>query len=161
MKVFNTDSFHRPEFTRIRGRILRNYQAQQKKLLILISSGKTNPIEMLIHRRDVYEQIEKAINHYDIVMFLPFIGLIPVELVETYPFSQSVFSSFLSEEIIEKAISEALKFLKAKKYEELIVFNMDKEEVLENILTRIEIAIKNGVQRVKKLERIEDLKTIE
>jgi len=161
LKVFNTDSFHRPEFTRIRGRILRNYQAQQKKLLILISSGKTNPIEMLIHRRDVYEQIEKAINHYDIVMFLPFIGLIPVELVETYPFSQSVFSSFLSEEIIEKAISEALKFLKAKKYEELIVFNMDKEEVPENILTRIEIAIKNGVKRVKKLERIEDLKTIE
>ena len=82
-------SFYRPENIIHRKRLINNYRKPLKaeKLVLLEADYKTKPY----NRREIYTKIriEKPLNEkYHIAFYIPFLGVIPEELTETYPLSQ-------------------------------------------------------------------------
>ncbi len=157
LKIYDINSLSRPEFTRARKRILSNYVPQNNKLLIIVTSGKKNPLELLNSNKKLSEMIFRNIDKTDIVIYLPFFGLIPIELAETYPFSQFVFSSRISDELIQKTNKEINEFLIKMNYKEVTIFSIDQDEQSEILLS----SIRETIDKLIKDIRISSLNELE
>ena len=82
-------SFYRPENILHQKRLISNYSKPLKaeKLILLEADYKIKPY----NRREVYARIRigRAFNErHHIAFYIPFLGVIPEELTETYPLSQ-------------------------------------------------------------------------
>ncbi|MFW9852025.1 MAG: tRNA guanosine(15) transglycosylase TgtA [Candidatus Thorarchaeota archaeon] len=151
LKIFDENSFYRPELSKARTKILRNYSPKSSKLLILITSGKKNPLEIFKSNVKIKELIKEKIENMDIVFFLPFLGLVPVEVSETYPFSQFVFSLDLSDEIIHLAQDESLKFIRKMDYQEIEIYQIDPDNIPEQKYKSIYEFLEQNVKKIKSL----------
>ncbi len=151
LKIFNESSFYRPDLSKARKQILQNYSPKSSKLLILISSGKKNPLEIFKFNAKIRKLVKEKIENMDIVYFLPFLGLVPIELSETYPFSQFVFSLDLSEEILLLAKDETLKFIKKMDYQEIEIYLIDSDYIPEQKIQSIYDFLKQNVKKIKSL----------
>lgn len=144
LKIYDEDSFYRPEYTRARARLYRSFKPDSSKLVIIVSSGRKNPTEFLYSRPDIKKNITNLSNKYDFAFLVPFIGLLPVELVETFPFSQYVFSAVISEEMLSNLWFEVGTFIAKMKYEENILCSVGKEEETKDMLYFIQSKFKEG-----------------
>jgi len=149
LKIYDESSFYRPEFTKSRRRILSNYKPYSNKLCILTTSGKKNPLEFFNSNRKVKEIVATDIEEIDYTIYLPFFGLIPIELIETYPFSQYVFSGSISDNLIEKANSIAVDFIKKMNYQEIVIYSVDMDEQSELLSSTIKEVLGNQIKEIK------------
>ncbi|MHA1302412.1 MAG: tRNA guanosine(15) transglycosylase TgtA [Candidatus Heimdallarchaeaceae archaeon] len=133
VKIYDSNSFFRPELSKMRKKIIENYQPQKERLLVLLFSGARSPIEIFMYKKALKEKLEKKMKETDIVLFLPFIGLLPLELIETYPFSQFVFSKILSYDLINLAVEVSNNFIEKLNYKEVVIQNEDKENITEEM----------------------------
>ncbi len=125
LKVSGEDSFHRPEYSRGRKRIYDRYIPNNSKLVILISSGRNNPVEILNLRSELHESIKTRTDKMDFAFLIPFFGILPLELIETFPFSQYVFSAVISEGLLSNLESEIRNFLEKFQYQEIVLCPLD------------------------------------
>jgi 7-cyano-7-deazaguanine tRNA-ribosyltransferase len=153
LKIYDEKSFYRPELTRARKRILANYVSQSSNLVIFVSSGRKSPLEIINSNVKVRKMMKEQIEGTDFVIFLPFIGVVPTELAETYPFSQFVFSEILSVELMEKAKDEMMKFIMKNDYEVITICSVDSVEITE----KLEIEVSNLITKTSKKVRITEL----
>lgn len=144
LKVYDEDSFYRPEYTRARAQLYKTYQPKSSKLVIIVSSGNKNPTEFLNSRQDIKKEISNLSNNYDFSFLVPFIGLLPAELVETFPFSQYVFSSIVSEEMLNNLWFEISAFISKMGYKENIIITIGREEETEEWLVFIQNKFKES-----------------
>ncbi len=156
LKVYDEDSFYRPEYTRARTKLYRSFKPNSSKLVIIVSSGRKNPTEFLYSRPNIAKIITGLSEEYDFAFLVPFLGLLPVELVETFPFSQYVFSSVISEEMLRNLWFEISSFIAKMKYEENIICSVGNEEEVEDMLSYIqsqfkEITIPFKLKSIKEL----------
>ncbi len=151
LKIFNESSVYRSDLSKARKRILLNYSPKSSKLLILIASGKKNPLEIFRSNVKIRELVGEKIENMDVVYFLPFLGLVPIELSETYPFSQFVYSLDLSEETLLLAQDESLKFIKKMDYQKIEIYQIDPENILEQKVQSIYDFLKQNVKEIKSL----------
>ncbi len=149
LKIYDESSFYRPEFTKSRKRILSNFKPHNNKLCILVTSGKKNPLEFFNANRKVKDFVTTNIEEIDFTILLPFFGLIPIELIETYPFSQYVFSGILSNELLEKANSVVLDFIKTMQYQEIVICSVDMEEYSKLLVSRIKEVLGNQINKIE------------
>ncbi len=137
LKISGEDSFYRPEYSRGRKRIYERYSPNNSKIVILISSGRNNPVEILNLRIELKNSIKSKTNEMDFAFLIPFIGILPLELIETYPFSQYVFSAVLSEGLLSKLELEIERFLEIFPYQEVVLCPLDdwdnSKVLIENI----------------------------
>ena len=61
----------------------------------------------------------------DVAFLIPFFGIIPLELIETFPFSQYVFSAVLTESLLSKLELEIDNFLENFRYQEVDLCLLD------------------------------------
>ena len=151
LKIFNESSFYRSDLSKARKKILQNYSPKSSKLLVLIASGKKNPLEIFRSNVKIRNLVREKIEKMDIVYFLPFLGLVPIELSETYPFSQFVYSLDLSEETLLLAQNESLKFIKEMDYQEIEIYQIDPENILEQKFQSIYDFLKQNFKKIKSL----------
>jgi len=144
LKVYDEDSFYRPEYTRARTQLYKTFQPKNSNLVILISSGQKNPTEFLYSRQDLKKLILSLSDKYDFAFLVPFIGLLPIELVETFPFSQYVFSSIISEEMLNSLWFEVSTFISKMKYNQHIICPIGNEEEAEEMAAYIQLKLKNS-----------------
>lgn len=137
LKLFDAFSFHRPELTKIRKQIYSNFNQKSDKLTIFVVSGRRNPLEILNLRQNMKEYEKQNSEISDMAFLLPFIGLVPIELSETYPVSQFVSSSVINKELIEKSIKEVSKFLELTQYSKIIVCPVDSENLPEYLISSL------------------------
>jgi len=149
LKIFNESSFYRSDLSKARKKILQNYYPKSSKLLILITSGKKNPLEISKSNIKIREIIEEKIKNMDIAYFLPFLGLVPIELSETYPFSQFVFSVDLSDDILLLAKEESLRFIQKMEYQEIEIYLTDSGDISDQKLRSIYEFLKTNVKKIK------------
>ncbi len=136
IKIYTSDSFYRPELTKSRKRILSTFRPNSTKLLIIPLRGNRSPIEIIMYNRRLKDVINNTTCERDIALFLPFIGLIPVELLETFPFSQFVFSNVITKDLIELSAEKATEFILKMNYKEVEIdysFITIEEEYKEDI----------------------------
>ena len=151
LKIYDEYSYFRPEFTRARTRILTNFNPQSKKLLLLLTSGRKNPIELLYARENIREIIKRELNNMDIGIFIPFIGILPIELIETFPFSQYIFSNVVSKDMIDLVSNDVEIFIKEMNYQEIKLCYVDLEESFKQKMQPIEDRISKIVQNVQQV----------
>ncbi|MHA1686878.1 MAG: tRNA guanosine(15) transglycosylase TgtA [Candidatus Heimdallarchaeaceae archaeon] len=122
IKIYDDLSIYRPELTRIKQKIIDNYIPNGKSLFVISISDQLPPIE-LIKTKNIREKIDNAIQHqYDIALFIPFFGIVPLGLAETFPFSQFVFSDIITPAMMETIQSYSETFLKSKEYDNVILW---------------------------------------
>ncbi len=144
LKIYDEDSFYRPEYTRARTQMYDSFKPKSSKLVILISSGWKNPTEFLYSRPDVKKFVTETSNEYDFAFLVPFIGLLPIELSETFPFSQYVFSSVISEEMLSNLWFETVTFIAKMKYDKHIICQIEKQEEAKDLFSFIQSKFKEN-----------------
>lgn len=152
LKIYDESSFYRPELTRARKQILKNYVAKNSNLVIFVCSGRKSPLEVVNSNIKIRKILKEKTEDGDYVFFLPFIGAIPIELAETYPFSQFVFSEVLTAEIIKKASKEVMKFIKKNDYESIKISSVDSMEISEKLRSLISDLIENYSKKINLVE---------
>ncbi|MHA1407344.1 MAG: tRNA guanosine(15) transglycosylase TgtA [Candidatus Heimdallarchaeaceae archaeon] len=138
IKLYDQISFYRPELTRARRKILSCYTQNNRNLSLLVSSGKRNPLETLILHPSLQRYFEENRQISDFVFFLPFLGAIPIELVETFPFSQYVFSGIISSELIAKSMNELAKLVEKTEYKNIEIILIDTNDIPEQLIIQLE-----------------------
>ena len=152
LKIYDEKSFCRPELTRARKRIQSDYVLNSSNLVILVSSGKKSPLEIINSNIKIRKMLKEQIIEKDFVIFLPFIGVVPIELAETYPFSQFVFSEILSVDLMEKAKDEMMKFIIKNDYEDITICSVDSEEISKELEVKISSLLKEKSKEVQLME---------
>jgi 7-cyano-7-deazaguanine tRNA-ribosyltransferase len=142
LKIYDEISFYRPELSKVRRRIYEKYSTNSSKLIILISSGKRNPMEILNRKTSIRKIIDTQINQLDFAVFLPFMGLVPIELVETFPFSQFVFSSSLTAGLLKLSSQEVLRFIEKMNYNNIQISLLDNDNISKQLLNLISDLLK-------------------
>jgi len=133
LKIYDDKSFHRPELTRVRKRILENYNPENPNLDIFVCSGRKSPIELINSNTKIRSILKAGKESKDYAIFLPFVGVIPVGLAETFPFSQFVSSEVLNSELVEKVSEEVKKFILKNKYRLVSIITVDSIELSEKL----------------------------
>ena len=105
--------------------------------MILVASGNRNPIEILNRKKSIRGIIDNQINHLDFAVFLPFIGLVPIELVETFPFSQFVFSSSLTAGLLQLSSQEVLRFIEKLNYQNMQICLLEDDNASKKLVDLI------------------------
>ncbi|MCE7738685.1 MAG: tRNA-guanine transglycosylase, partial [Candidatus Heimdallarchaeota archaeon] len=145
LKISGEDSFYRPEYSKGRKRVYTRYTPNNSKVIFLISSGRNNPVELLNLRSELEDLIKSKTDEMDFAFLIPFFGLLPLELIETYPFSQYVFSAVLSEGLLDNLKPEIEKFLEIFQYKEIVLCPLDTWENSEILIKHIkEILIRKN-----------------
>jgi 7-cyano-7-deazaguanine tRNA-ribosyltransferase len=152
LKIYDEKSFHRPELTRARKKILENFKPKSSILDILVCSGRKSPIELINSNTKIRKILKEKSENKDYVIFLPFVGLVPIELTETFPFSQFVFSEVLNSEIIKKANEEVKKFIMKNGYKSIIITTVDSIGLSEKLKNLIEGFFKDSLGEIKVFE---------
>ncbi|MCG3223018.1 MAG: tRNA guanosine(15) transglycosylase TgtA [Candidatus Heimdallarchaeota archaeon] len=156
LKIFDEFSYYRPEFTRSRRKIIENFSPQSNQMLLFLTSGRKNPIELLFANENLKKIIQQESEKVDVGIFLPFIGVLPSELIETFPFSQYVFSNVISKNLMELVNIDVERFIKEMKYEKIILCHVDSGKEFMNHIKTTENLIYKTVKEVQ-LTSLKDL----
>lgn len=106
--MFDKNSLKRPEVLR-HEKFLSSYVPKSKKAVIICDKNISN----LAKDADVY-------------YLIPFYGLVPKNLIETFPYSQTEFPKELEDEAIKYMIEKLNEFLRDKKYENVEFIGCEK-----------------------------------
>ena len=128
LKVFDDLSTFRPELTRASRKIHEDYTPTKSKLTIYVISGYVSPIELL-SKLEKKDKLSIKFMEADVALFIPFFGLVPLELAESYPFSQFVFSGVISKEKYNEIIQSSVDFVIQKGYKLITIESLEKTEL--------------------------------
>ena len=141
--LYDTLSLNRPEVVRHRRRILTKYVPPKFFERALIIFGLE---EKPLTRTQIYDEIrkEEKLQKLHILTFMPYFGLIPEELAETYPLSQH--EKEYDEEVLKESINDVLSYLLKHrgKYSSVIFVILQKnlEEQVLNLARKLKDTIK-------------------
>ena len=96
--------------------------------------------------------MKRELKEKDVGIFIPFIGILPVELVETFPFSQYVFSNVIKEELIDLVSKDVKSFITKNRYEKIRLYYLDSDIHYKQKMNKIESLIKQLVQDVQTID---------
>ncbi|MHA1396988.1 MAG: hypothetical protein ACTSSF_04715, partial [Candidatus Heimdallarchaeaceae archaeon] len=94
--------------------------------------------ETLILHPSLQRYFEENRQISDFVFFVAFLGAIPIELVETFPFSQYVFSGIISSELIAKSMNELAKLVEKTEYKNIEIILIDTNDIPEQLIIQLE-----------------------
>ncbi len=143
LKLFNTYSFRRPELTKARNKVVENYSQKNKNIVLIIISGDPNPIIKIKQDQQIMEYISDYCTEKDIFILIPYLGIIPVGLIETYPFTQSIFSGIITNELIDNVIENATQFIMKNNYQKIEILNKDQKNISNSIFNKIKNSLED------------------
>lgn len=127
---FDETSFSRPEILR-HYKFLDSLQKHNRNAVIICGDNLTVPV---INDSKVRRILLKRYSDSDIYVALPFYGLIPAMISESYPLAQFEMPSELSSEVISKTIAQISNFIESKKYDNIEFANCE-NSILSHIMS--------------------------
>jgi 7-cyano-7-deazaguanine tRNA-ribosyltransferase len=115
--LYDIDSMYRPELLRYKEYLVRLTQKRSK--ILIICEEKFNSI------KEKFNSIKEKFNDYDIYIYYPFFGLIPINLIETYPISQHEKPEEVSTEVKLESSKIVEEFIISKNYNEILLANCE------------------------------------
>lgn len=120
--LFDEKSLHRPEILR-HEYFLKRYVKKKNKITIYCYSPDND--------KSIYEykeQIKKFLDDINKEIFLavPFFGLIPITISDSYPLSQFEMPREIDEEVIRDMKNKIIEFIRNKSYSEIELINCEK-----------------------------------
>ncbi len=164
--LFTSESdLNRPEIILHKNR-LNNLSLTKRKKLVLISLLNDEIKETY----EIYKVIKNYIGekpnfikNFDIWFVVPYFGLVPIEISEIYPLTQSVLVKSLSKEKLQSLIMESIDFVKKRSFQEIFLLGEIKEflrlEKELNLLSLLNTKIKTFGFRISE-EDVDNLSGI-
>ncbi|QGA67758.1 tRNA guanosine(15) transglycosylase TgtA [Sulfolobus sp. E11-6] len=121
--LFDNKSLHRPEIIR-HSRFLERY-VQKKDKIHIYCYDKTISDTAYDYIKSIKETIPNH-NTGDIFIAIPFFGLIPLEVSDSYPLSQFEIPNEVDEDVIADMKTKIISFLKSKNYQKVELVNCEK-----------------------------------
>ncbi|AOL16146.1 tRNA guanosine(15) transglycosylase TgtA [Sulfolobus sp. A20] len=120
--LFNEDSLSRPEILRHK-RYLTRYKKKFEKITIICYDGNDTFYDF---KEKILKEYYNNIISQDIFIAVPFFGLIPLRISDTFPFSQSEIPIEVNEEVIRDMKNQIINFLVNHKYSNVEFINCKK-----------------------------------
>ena len=164
--LFTSESdLNRPEILLHKNR-LNNLSAKKRKKLLLISLlndeiKETYQIYKII--RNCIIQRPDLIKKFEIWIVAPYFGLLPIEVSEVYPLTQSVLVKDISKEKMQAIIYDSINLVKKRAFQEIFLLGEIKEFIrLEkeiNLISNLKTKIKTFGFSINE-DNIEELSAI-
>jgi 7-cyano-7-deazaguanine tRNA-ribosyltransferase len=122
---FDETSFYRPEIIR-HHKFLESLQKHNTDAIIICGDDLKVPV---INDSRVRKVLLRHYSDSDIYVALPFYGLLPVMISESFPLAQFEMPSELSDEVISKTTTQISQFIKSKKYNNIYFINCEKSKL--------------------------------
>ncbi|MBK5114476.1 MAG: tRNA guanosine(15) transglycosylase TgtA [Candidatus Heimdallarchaeota archaeon] len=147
--LFTSESdLNRPEIILHKNR-LKNLTASKRKKLLLISLLNDEIKETY----EIYKVIKNFISeqpdilkNFEIWFVAPYFGLVPIEVSDIYPLTQSVLVKSISKEKLQEIIFDSIDLVKTRSFQEIILLGEIKEfirlEKESNLLSKLKTKIK-------------------
>ncbi|MEM1625752.1 MAG: tRNA guanosine(15) transglycosylase TgtA [Sulfolobaceae archaeon] len=110
--LYDIDSFYRPELVRYKNYLDRVIKKKNYAVILCYDS--------LDFIKEKYNFIKEKYKDYDIYVYHEFFGIIPIDLIYTYPLSQHEKPKIISEDVKKYSYEILQNFLNMKKYEKVI-----------------------------------------
>jgi len=121
--LFDNNSLHRPEIIR-HSRFLERY-VQKKDKVAIYCYDKAISDTAYDYIKSIKERITDH-NSSDIFIAIPFFGLIPLEVSDSYPLSQFEIPNEIDEDVIADMKTKIVSFLRCKNYQKVELVNCEK-----------------------------------
>ncbi|AAK40613.1 tRNA guanosine(15) transglycosylase TgtA [Saccharolobus solfataricus] len=121
--LFDGNSLHRPEIIR-HSRFLERYIQKKDKISIYCYDKAISDTAY-----DFKEKIREKIadrNESDVFIAVPFFGLIPLEISDSYPLSQFEIPNEIDEDVIDDMKTKIISFLRRNNYQKVELINCEK-----------------------------------
>ncbi|EWG07261.1 MAG: 7-cyano-7-deazaguanine tRNA-ribosyltransferase [Candidatus Aramenus sulfurataquae] len=115
MFLYDENSLHRPEMLRHK-RFLESVTSKHSKAIIICGDNLSVPF---INDPKVRSVLQRHYQDSDVYIAIPFYGLIPALISESYPLAQFELPSEVSEGVITETLNVIKKFLVSKKYDKV------------------------------------------
>jgi len=143
---FDRHDLDSPEVRLHRRRLLTNYTKKKDSLLLIIDED----VDRLFTKSDKLLDLADK-NDADIVVFHPFLSVIPVLIMHVYPLVQNVVPSNVSKDVIKDSLDYLSKWVSKKQYNSLILVKLKEglgyEQQLNNFVSRMK---KKGIKITEK-----------
>ncbi|MEM3754912.1 MAG: DUF5591 domain-containing protein, partial [Candidatus Bathyarchaeia archaeon] len=117
---FGKEGLVRPEVLKAKESILKKYKKPQgTSILVLLPQIDSKPYHENKHIKRMIEKLETKNKVHVCVYAIPY-GIVPIEIDDTYPFSQTEVAFPPDFETIRSSIEQAIKYIKKSKYKVLI-----------------------------------------
>lgn len=117
---YDYNSLPRPQVTRYRRQVKKNY-ATTKNMLLLIKAPDIKPFNQHPGFLNLKNKLTEAINEYEICFFAAPYGVIPEKLAETYPLSQFEIAEPLDNETIRFTVEAVMDYAESKGIERVVL----------------------------------------
>ena len=147
--VFTEDSLRRPEVSRHQKRLLERYRPPSRaKKLILLPESQLEPFREESGLQESLRKLERRSDVHICAYSLTF-AIIPQELLDVYPLSQTESALTPNQVTIDAALKRIIEYLKTAKYASCLIF------VEEPWQAKIARAVKTKFKRKMKVMIIE------
>jgi len=110
--LYDFDSLYRPEIIRHKEYLKRLVKKKKNAVILCYNSYEE------LKRK--YEELKRKYEEYDIYVYHEFFGIIPLELINTYPISQHEKPKIIDEEVKRHGYEIVKDFINTKNYEKVI-----------------------------------------
>lgn len=121
--LYSKEDLRRPEVYRAKARIKKCYRFEERSLLILVSIPTE---DRLLAAPFCKRLLKEGIGDYQIIVLSPPYTLIPIEVSEAYPLSQTLYPSSLIHTLSTRTIQKELRrIMKGGKYRQTVAVCFD------------------------------------
>lgn len=145
---FGKEGLIRPEIIRAKECILKNYKKPQgMNNLILLPQTDVKPYHENQYIKMIIKKLEQKNKFHLCVYAIPY-GIVPIEIDDAYPFSQTEVTFPPDIETIQASVIQAIKYIKKNKYKTLIAlikkdnFGLSLEKELKKLEKESRIKLK-------------------
>ncbi|AWR98265.1 tRNA guanosine(15) transglycosylase TgtA [Acidianus sulfidivorans JP7] len=124
MLLYDSNSLYRPEILR-HDQFMLQYKPKHNTAIVICYDNLGIPFISDDYVKDIVYNYE---NEADIFIAIPFYGLIPVQLSESFPLSQFEIPTEIDDKTLQITSNKISNFIK-NKYKEIKIFNCDKSRL--------------------------------
>ncbi len=123
--LFAPADFHRPEMAAARKRIANNLSRGGRRVFLIVPEQAEKPF----YKTPIYHEIEKKLQRYSnpvqVYFLVQGLGLVPVEISDTYPLSQYLSSQVFSgdKEVEKLTLIQCVKMVERLKPKSILLFD--------------------------------------
>ncbi|NHV97471.1 MAG: tRNA guanosine(15) transglycosylase TgtA [Thaumarchaeota archaeon] len=147
--LYTKEDLRRPEVRRAMAKIRRNYQPKKKSTLIIftLSSG-----ERILAAPFCKRLLQQGVKDHQLLYLSPIYRLIPIELTEIYPISQTLHPISLNNLPTKTLHREAKRIIEEGGYKQIIAVCLNKHlhTKLTNLATKLKIKLLDYCKRGSK-----------
>ncbi len=109
--LYDTPSIYRPHVMRHRQKIMQTYMPGYENILFLPLNSHVKK-DLSLYVKKVVENTVNNMDYSEVIFYIPFFGLIPLNIIDVYPLFQFEIPDYVSESVLKDLVEFFFEFLR-------------------------------------------------